>query len=326
MKTKDTISGVAASFGMLVLILDGKTALTGAQEGIELCLRTVIPSLFPFFLLSILMTNSVCRSTLIFLQPIRKLCRLPKGTEAILLSGFLGGYPVGAQCVSHAYKGGNLTKQDAEKMLAFSNNAGPAFLFGMVAAMFSQRKTCWILWSIHLISAILTARLFPLRQDLFNSISREPMTISQALQSAIHTMSLVCGWIILFRVVLTIAKRWFLWLCPVPLQVILIGLLELSNGCCDLLLIENESIRFLACSGMLAFGGLCVTMQTMAVTKGLSLRFYFMGKLLQTFFSLILSWSVIFYGWQISIMLTLIFLFLPEMIQKRSRIPRVLGV
>ena len=41
------------SLGMLALILDGRTAIEGARQGIGLCLRTVIPSLFPFFVLSI---------------------------------------------------------------------------------------------------------------------------------------------------------------------------------------------------------------------------------------------------------------------------------
>ena len=49
MKT-NKLACTAAALGMLVLILDSKTALAGAREGIDLCIRTVIPSLFPFFL------------------------------------------------------------------------------------------------------------------------------------------------------------------------------------------------------------------------------------------------------------------------------------
>ena len=46
------MTGFAAGAAMLMLILDGRTALTGAAEGIDLCIRTVIPALFPFFVLS----------------------------------------------------------------------------------------------------------------------------------------------------------------------------------------------------------------------------------------------------------------------------------
>jgi len=53
--------------------------------------------------------------------------------------------------------------------------------------------------------------------------------------------------------------------------------------------IANEQLRFVLCSILLAFGGLCVTMQTAAVSKGLSIRTYFKGKLLQTLFSFLLA-------------------------------------
>ena len=36
------------ALGMIVLILDSKTALSGCREGVTLCLNVVIPSLFPF--------------------------------------------------------------------------------------------------------------------------------------------------------------------------------------------------------------------------------------------------------------------------------------
>ena len=50
------ISIVLPCAAMLALILDSKTALLGAQSGLDLCVRTVIPSLFPFFVISILLT------------------------------------------------------------------------------------------------------------------------------------------------------------------------------------------------------------------------------------------------------------------------------
>ena len=36
---------------MLALILDSRTALAGAVQGVELCLKTLIPFLFPFLFL-----------------------------------------------------------------------------------------------------------------------------------------------------------------------------------------------------------------------------------------------------------------------------------
>jgi hypothetical protein len=50
--------------------------------------------------------------------------------------------------------------------------------------------------------------------------------------------------------------------------------------------IQQEGLRFLLCSLFLSFGGLCVTMQTISVTEGLSIRGYLQGKAIQTAFSL----------------------------------------
>jgi hypothetical protein len=76
---------------------------------------------------------------------------------------------------------------------------------------------------------------------------------------------------------------------PLSAQVIITGLLELSNGCLRLSEVEFESIRFLIASFLLPLGGLCVALQTAAVTKGISMRLYFPGKILQCCISVFLS-------------------------------------
>ena len=159
-------TAIAASAAMLVLILDGKTALTGASEGIGICLNTLIPSLFPFFLLSILLTGALGEQDIPLLRPVAKLCRIPNGAESLLAIGLLGGYPVGAQNVALAYRSGQLSKEQAARMITFCNNAGPAFIFGILGSIFSFPAVPWLLWTIHIISALLVGISLPDAQDL----------------------------------------------------------------------------------------------------------------------------------------------------------------
>lgn len=295
MKRKSYFVGIGASLGMLILILDGKTAVTGGREGLELCMKTVIPSLFPFFLLSNLLTHALAGGKIPLLRPLAALCGVPEGGESLLLTGFLGGYPVGAQSVANVFRSGQLSKGEAERMLAFCNNAGPAFLFGMAAAMFPQKRLAFFLWLIHILSAFFTAALLPARDMRPVTLSEaKSVTISEAMYGAIRVTGTVCGWVILFRILIGFLNRWVLWLLPIPVQVLMTGLLELTNGCCALAAISGTPMRFVLCSGMLAAGGLCVTMQTVSVTSGLSLKYYFPGKAMQVLFSLILScaWAV----------------------------------
>lgn len=286
----DTITGIAAAFGIALLILDSKTALAGAQSGVELCIRTVIPSLFPFFLFSILLTTSLMGRSISFLRPVCRLCRIPEGAESILIAGFLGGYPVGAQCVSQAYGAGQLTHTDARRLVCFCNNCGPAFMFGMAAALFSEWWAPWSLWGIHMISALCVGALIP--GDAGNCTVQSSVAVSpvQALTQSVRIMAGVCGWVVIFRVLIVFLDRWFLWYLPAEVQVAISGLLELSNGCMALYNIGDTGLRFILCAGFLSFGGLCVTMQTYSVVStGVDRSLYFPGKVLHCCISLILA-------------------------------------
>lgn len=287
MKHKGCWPGIGALLGMLLLILDGKTALLGGQDGVRLCLGSVIPSLFPFLILSQIFLSWGGRIPGI--QWVGKGFPISANARFLLLPAFLGGYPMGAKALAEAKKAGQISRQTAERMLAFCNNAGPAFLFGIAAAHFPHWWMGWALWAVQILSAWMTAWLFPTRESAErDTFQTRPVTLAQALPSAVSTMGVICGWVVLFRIFTAICQRWFLWLFPEPVQVIFIGLLELTNGCFALDAIDSLPLRFTVCSAMLAWGGICVAMQTRSVTQGLSMRYYLYGKLVQTGFSLLL--------------------------------------
>lgn len=287
---KSFILAIGSALGMLLLILDAKTALVGASEGIELCIRTVIPSLFPFFFLSGIINGYIAGRSGKLLRPLGKLCGIPANAEYLLLIGFTGGYPVGAQCIHNAYKSGVLTKQDAQRMLGFCNNAGPAFIFGMMSQVYPTLGCVWVLWAINILCALITGILLPDKSNKHcNVMNTASLSSSVILQNAIKAMASVCGWVILFRVFISILNRWIFWLLPKEIRVALTGLLELSNGCVELTAIENLSIRYAMGALMLSFGGLCVGLQTIAVCPELSCKSYFAGKIMQSLLSIPIS-------------------------------------
>lgn len=288
--TRRLWTSLLSAIGLIMLILDAKTALLGASEGITLCIQTVIPSLLPFFVLSILLTSSVSGTSFRILKPIAKLCGIPNGSQSAFLVGILGGYPTGAHSVAQAYEAGAITKQEAIRMLPFCNLAGPAFLFGIVSGKFTNPHISWILWEIHIASALFVGMVLPGKSGRITKVKlSQTVSVTQALQKSIRIMASVCGWIVVFRIMIAFLNRWILWLFPAWVQVAVAGILELSNGCCDLGRIPSEGLRMVLASGLLAFGGICVTMQTASVTGHLPLGTYFCGKLLQCLFSLLLS-------------------------------------
>ena len=236
-----------SAIGILILIVDGKTALSGAAEGIELCLRTVIPALFPFIVLSSVFLS--CAITFPWKRTVfTTLFRFPPEEGFLVLPCFLGGYPVGAQSVCNAYQEGRLYKDAAQKLLAFSNNAGPSFVFGVVGQMFPKPWFPWALWGIHIAGALAAAHSVS-NTDSVQQSSRQPEQSNRDLMAeAVKTLGIICGWVVLFRVFIAFFDRWFLWLLPEQARVALIGLLELSNGCCELTKIGDIRVRFIPVS------------------------------------------------------------------------------
>lgn len=284
---------VFAGIGMLVLILDAKTAMLGGADGLRVCLTTVIPSLLPFFVLSILLTSALSGNQMKLLKPIGRLCKMPPGSEPLLLLGLLGGYPTGAQAVYQSYSTGQLTKTDAQRLLGFCSNAGPSFLFGIAAAAFTEQWMPWILWLNHILSAIITGILLPGKPSSSICLNtKEPMTLPQAIEQAVRIMAKVCAWILLFRVVLVFCDRWFLWLFTREVSSIFTGILELANGCLQLKQIACTGLRFIVCSGILSFGGLSVAMQTLSVTGEFGFGMYLQGKIIQTAVSVLLAYAI----------------------------------
>ena len=322
MKHQRKLSGIFAALGMLVLILDSEASLLGAGEGLDLCIKTVIPSLFPFFFLSGILVQEWTGRPISFLRPLGQFLGMPEGSESLLITGFLGGYPVGAKAVRDTWKAGSLSKKDANRLLAFCSNAGPAFLFGMAAPMLAKPQTGWILWGIQIISAMTVGLL---HRDVPESNAAIPpqtrKSISENLIQALMVTAQVCGWVISFRILTTFAQRWFLWLLPRWWSVLFSGILELTNGCLSLSGIENEKIRFILCSALLSWGGICVVMQTASVTQGLELSSYIRGKLLQTAFSILISAVIVGFLPPILLILPVVVGF-GQKIVKRSSIPR----
>lgn len=335
-KTKNNLRAIFAALGMLILILDAKTSLSSALEGLELCIRTVIPSLFPFIFLSSILTASVAGRKFRLLHRVFRFFRIGDGCEGLFLVGILGGYPVGAQCVEQAFLTGNLSRRNAARMVTFCNNCGPAFIFGIAAALFEEIWIPWALWGIQIISALLTAKLLPGGCGTALPDKHESESIVSALNRAIRVICGVCAWVILFRMVLAFLDRWFLCLLPTTARTLICGLLELTNGCVGLSAIENTGSRFLLCAIFFSFGGLCVSLQTQSVAQQTFIAgIYYPGKLIQCCISILLTCivqsaffeTVITRGSILIIftMLTIISIFLHKK-EKSSSIPQSIRV
>ena len=271
MKNSTYIRTSLAALGMLLLILDSKTVVVGASDGIKICLNLVIPSLFPYIFFSNILTSALNRSGSLF------------------LIGMLGGYPAGAQVVRTAYDLGNLSKEAARRMLGYCNLAGPAFIFGMLSSLFTKAYIPWILWGIQIATNLIPYLIFRDTKTEQNiCVNKNTVSISDILLRSVKAISLISAWVFLFRILLCILETRLLGRFSMMSGTIFSGLLEMTNGCCKLYAF-SESTRFVLCSAFLGFGGICVLLQTSSIVKELGVKSYLKGKFLHGTLSTILA-------------------------------------
>lgn len=313
-------SGALAVTALLVLILDSRTAFQGAALGLELSIKTVVPALFPFLVLSGFLLCAFSGENNRLLRHLGMLFRLPANAEYLMIPALMGGYPVGAQSVYGAYATGGLSQDCAEKMLFFCSNAGPSFLFGILPLYFEKKQTVWCIWLVQLMSIYTLSQLIRLPQK--SAGCSVQMHSRDVLKSAIEAMAKICGWVVLGKMIVMFFEKWFLWLLPPNWKTIIVGCLELTNGCSLLYLITDERARFIICCCMLAFGGLCVMGQTKAMIGQLRIRYYCVGKVLQTGIALLYSGMIAFGMFYMIPVVIGIIAVLSQRQQKKSSIPQ----
>lgn len=272
---------------ILLLIICQDSASAGAHAGIDICLRTVIPALFPFFLITVWANGYIAQQKIPGFHILTRRLHVPAGGESLLLLGLIGGYPVGAQLIANAQKEKLLSKEQAHRMLGYCNNAGPAFIFGVTSFLFASKWISFLLWVVHIISSLTVGFLIRGRKQT-DSIKFSVPTISFhfAMRKSITITATVCGWIIAFKALLSLLQ-------PIirtdTIRIFTNGFLEISGGCLALTQVESEAKRFILCAAFLAFGGICVLLQTASVTESLGLGLYIPGKIMQMAISVLLS-------------------------------------
>lgn len=123
---------------MVFLLLYPRFAAEGARYGLLLWYTSVVPSLFPFMVLSSLIVSSGGVSLL--MKPVRAFLGpwLPLSENGCytLISGLLCGCPMGAKTCGDFVREGKLSVQEGRFLMAICNHPSPMFLLGFVCPLF----------------------------------------------------------------------------------------------------------------------------------------------------------------------------------------------
>lgn len=298
------------------LLCYSKAVSAAMTQALALCVQVLLPSLFPFFVLSsmFISTGVIQRLSTRLEKPFQWLFGLPGSFGAALLLGAAGGYPVGAKTIATLYQQGQCSKRDAEKALRFCNNAGPAFLISAVGASLLQDPHAGLnLYAVHVLSALIIGFIYRKNTDhvKYHCITADHMrntaTISlflRAVTDAFSSFLNVSAFVLIFSVISTMLQQLplidslhclpgggILW------YGLLAGFLELTSGVACLTQGGlPPSILLPALSFLCGWGGCSVQFQTISLLHdaGLSCRQYLKSKLLQGILAALITGMICF--------------------------------
>ena len=313
---RDILLGVGLLWATLALVLWPEQAMEAMRDGIKLCGNVILPSLFPFFVLSSLVVDLGLAAYLgrALEGLMRPLFRVSGSCAAAVALGFIGGYPVGARTALQLYEQGLCSKTEAERLLAFCNNSGPAFILGVVGAgVFGDSRVGFLLYLTHALASLLVGLLFRFYGGTGRRQSASPrpkpiqaVTVPAAFTGAVvrslqSTLN-ICAFVVFFSVVLQLLSVFGVFAALAELlalagfepewaQRLVAGLLELSSGVSSLRGGTHLAGRVSMAAFMLGWAGVSVHCQVLSFIgdSGLSVRTYVVGKLLHGGLSALLA-------------------------------------
>ncbi len=299
----------------LAMVLAPGQAMEGARSGLTLCGNVIIPSLFPFLILSALVVELGLAAKMgKALGPMMApLFRVNGSCAAAVALGFIGGYPVGARTAINLYQKGFCSRSEAQRLLAFCNNSGPAFILGVVGAgVFSDSRVGLLLYFIHALASLCVGLLFrfygkgeqrsPHPPAPSIGAVRFSSALTGAVSSALQSTLGVCAFVVFFSVVISLlshfgifsslASALALLLSPLGMtetwaRQLLTGVLEVSSGVWSLSGGESMDGRISMAAFLLGWAGLSVHCQVLSflTESGLNMGTYVVGKVLHALFS-----------------------------------------
>lgn len=302
----DYLTAVGAAVVGVGLLTQSEAVSQGIQSGLKICAGVLIPSLFPFMVLSgfLSLTNAAGILSIPLTPLTTRVFKLPKELGAVVLLSLIGGYPVGAKSISMLLSQGKITKKTAERMLCFCVNSGPSFLITAVGTgMLANKKAGVILFCTQTATTLLIGMIVSLRAKVppveNTSIRMKgDEAFVTAVSSASSSMLAMCSFAVLFSGILSfISASGIIWrvsqtfgITEAFAKTIISGVLEVTSGCANASQL-NGIAAYVMVSAVVSLGGLSVLFQIMSCFREnpISFRPLISARIFHMILSIIIS-------------------------------------
>ncbi|MBR6689214.1 MAG: hypothetical protein IKL68_04285 [Clostridia bacterium] len=306
-RTKLFITNTTIYTCIFLLLINSKTVLNSINISLDLFIHNLIPSLFIYILITEILINSNLMYTLSLglSNILSKIFRIPKNTTFILIISYLLGYPNAAKCIYKLYSDNKINLKLAKKLLAFTNNASPAYILCSIGiGMFNNVDVGILLLISHFFSSIIIGLCYPTSNDIiqqnitnsntFTKISSSSQILTTSLLNSFKTLGIILGYTIIFSLIpsLILTKQNI----PELINGLFISVFEITNGIKTLsTLAVNTTTLLCVISFILSFSSLMIIFQihSFVYKIGIKLKELLLYKLIHGTLSSIITYLLL---------------------------------
>lgn len=304
---------------IIIFVINLKISIDSALLGVNLALKTIVPTIFPFSVICNLLISydGISLYSKILGPLICRPLKLSKNSSFPIVASIISGYPLGCKYCCDLYSLGYINKNQFQRLLNIASNCSPMFIVGSIGVtMFGNPNLGFILLIANYISPIIVGILTMKKDEKFNNLNSFPSpnssinkinfgsALKSALENGINTTLQVGAFVVLFSIIIGIIKNNanisiafsnlenLLHLPSMSIYGIFLGSIEFTNGC-KLLSSTTLSmnLKLSIVSFICSFSGFSVIAQiTSFIGKyDVSIKKYVFWKLIQGIISFIIT-------------------------------------
>lgn len=299
-KPGDVCLSLLLFFCLSLMLRRADVATEYMRQGLRLCAHAILPSLFPFMVISELLVATGAGEWILapLARPLGRILGLSRASASAVILGLLCGFPIGARCAILSYKSGKADKSECERAVACSVIPSAAFLISTVGAtLWGNVKFGVLLYISAILSALLSGiLLYGLKKrgktELPHSTQPTPAKMRfdakmfpSAIRSATKNTLLICAYVTFFSTLSGTVDMVFEGLATNEMaHVLLSTFLEISGGTNAAAGIPYERFAKILTGAAVGWSGLSVHCQMLSLCdeQDISLRPYLAAKLIQT--------------------------------------------
>lgn len=277
---------------LILFLKESEEVIESVTFSISIWKDNLLPSLFPFLILSFLLMNYGISDLLSqVLKPfVTNILHLPSSCGFTIIASILSGFPSNAKFIKEQLDKKEINIKEAEYLLGFCFSSSPLFVIGTVGSLLlGNRKLGILILFAHYLGNFCIAMFFRPRQikerenanhSCFLQIKKKIATskpfalvLKDAISTALDVLFLLFGIVTVFLIITNLITT----IIPLTIEqrTFLSGILEMTQGTKNASMLVTSSFhKSLIMLAIISFGGLSVHTQILSILSEYKISYF----------------------------------------------------